>query len=281
MVPSSHDLWARFEDALRAQAEGSVGSELQATMQGPMREAPAVTFWGDEMTVILPELVGCELATYGLIEPGLTRLFLDLVTRRSVVFDVGAHLGYFSLLASTLGAEVHAFEPSAETLTLLRRNVAGRALVVPKGLWRSPGTLELKDFGPGHSALNTFHASKDEGLTEPARTTEVEVASIDDYVATTGVKPDLIKVDVEGAEREVLIGSRTTIEKRRPIITLEVGDAEGTPRTRPALDLAAGLGYDLYDMTPNGVAPHELRDTYGYGNVLLLPAGRTPPTRVE
>ena len=231
----------------------------------------AATFWGDEMDVVLPELVSCEIYRYGIIEPGLSRAFLDLVEPGAVVYDVGAHLGYYSLLAARLGADVHAFEPAPETLSLLRRNAGARVTIAPQGVWESAGSLELKDFGARHSAVNTFLFSKDETLSDPARTHTVEVTTIDDYVSDSGEVPDVIKIDAEGAELEVLRGARRTIERHRPIITIEVGDSGGPPQSRKVLDHAAALGYEPFDMSPEGRTPHILKETYDYGNVLLLP----------
>jgi hypothetical protein len=57
----------------------------------------------------------------------------------------------------------------------------------------------------------------------------------------------------------------------RPIITVEVGDADGTPPSRGALDLAVQLGYELFDLGPEGRSPHTLRRSYSYGNVALIP----------
>lgn len=229
------------------------------------------SFWGEELHVVLPELSACELDRYGLIEPGVTRLFLDLVEPGMVVFDVGAHLGYFSLLARRLGATVRSFEPSAVAISLLRRNVGGSAQVIPKGLWSESGSLLLKDFGAKHSAVNTFLEPKDASLRNPERVQPAGVLSLDDYVSASGLVPDLIKLDVEGAEAEVLIGGRATIRNGRPIITMEVGDAAGTPRSREALEVALSLGYDIYDLTAEGPTPHVLQEQYAYGNVALVP----------
>ncbi len=268
-----------FRRALDRRAAGLVGTPLQETYRGEWSVATSVaasTFWGAPIEVVLPELVSCELHRYGLIEPGLTALFLERVGPGSVVFDVGAHLGYYSMLAEELGAEVHAFEPSERTMTTLRKNVGDRVEVVAKGAWSSETTLHLQDFGSKHSAVNTFVSVRDEELEEPDAVYEVPVTTVDLYVAATGATPDLIKIDAEGAELEVLRGATRTLRSAQPIVTIEVGDTKADSHSRAAIESALELGYSPFDVTPEGLTPHAMRETYGYGNVALLPEGTRP-----
>ena len=264
-----------FDEAYERHSNGTVGTPLQEEYRLKWPEPVVVsaeTFWGEPIDLTLPELVSCEIHRYGLIEPALTALFIDRVSSDFVVFDVGAHLGYYSMLATHLGAEVHAFEPSKETLPALRKNVGKDVHLVPKGAWRSEGTLELKDFGSEHSAVNTFVSSRDEDLEEPDASYPVSVTSIDRHVAETGAVPDLIKIDAEGAELEVLRGATTTLREARPIVTIEVGDTETDKHSRAAIEYAEELGYSPFDLTIGGIEKHQLRDAYNYGNMLLLPS---------
>ena len=272
---SNQSLRQAFDEAFERYSNGVVGTPLQEEYRREWPEpvvASTETFWGEPIDVMLPELVSCEIDRYGLIEPGLTALFIERVTADSVVFDVGAHLGYYSMLTNRLGAEAHAFEPSKETLATLRKNIGSGVHLVPKGAWRWEGTLELKDFGSEHSAVNTFVSSRDEDLEDPDTSYAVAVTSIDRYVAETGAVPDLIKIDAEGAELEVLRGATTTLREARPIVTIEVGDTETDKHSRAAIEYAQAVGYSPFDLTPSGVQPHVLRDVYSYGNILLLPS---------
>ena len=80
------------------------------------------TFWGDVMTVVLPECVSQGIARESYYEPLETVVLMQLVAPGSVFFDIGAHMGYFTLLASRLVGEtgrVHAFEPTPQTYSVL------------------------------------------------------------------------------------------------------------------------------------------------------------------
>ena len=260
--------------ALASRRGEPIGTPLQlvyAPAYPRPTEATATTFWGEQMRVVLPELVSCEIHRHGVIEPDVTALFIEVVTAGTVVYDVGAHLGYYSLLASCLGVKVHAFEPSKEILPLLASNVGNRAVVAATGLWNTETTLGFKDFGPSHSAINTFLSPKDEAAGSPETTYAVPVTTIDGYVDRTGDVPSLIKIDAEGAELEVLRGAARTLASERPLVTVEVGDAGGSATSRRALDFAAEFGYVPFDMTRAGRVRHVVRETYSYGNILLVP----------
>ena len=182
----------RLQVALARRSDGLIGSplrDLYAERYVMPTEATATTFWGEPMQVVLPELVSCELHRYGVIEPGLTALFLDVVSPGTVVYDVGAHHGYYSMLAAELGARVHTFEPSRAALPLLKANLEDRAVVWSIGVWSSEGTLPLKDFGPTHSALNSFLSAKGEEVGDPKVTYAASVTTIDRHVERTGDCP--------------------------------------------------------------------------------------------
>jgi len=271
---------AAFEEAYARYSTGTVGTPLQEEYRREYATSSlvtATTLWGAEIQVILPELVSCELHRYGLIEPALTALFIERIGPEAVVFDVGAHLGYYSMLAETLGAEVHAFEPAPETLSALRSNVGDQVRVVAKGAWSADERLELKDFGSDHSAVNTFVSSRDEDLDEPDATHTVPVTSIDSYVSLTRAVPTLVKIDAEGAELEVLRGASRTLEAHAPIVTIEVGDTEDELHSRKTIDFAVHLGYSPFELTVDGVMPHEVRERYGYGNLALIPEEASGP----
>lgn len=128
-----------------------------------------------------------------------------------VVYDVGAHVGFFSVCAARLGAEVYALEPSATNAARLQRNVALNGLpihVVEAAAWNETGTVELV---PGDSAKE-FRTVAGTG-----------VRSITlDELAQRERQPTLIKLDVEGAEDRALAGARRILAETRPTIVCEL-----------------------------------------------------------
>ena len=82
-------------------------------------------FWGGKMQVILPETVSSALYTCDYFEEELTKAIINLLKEGDVFIDIGAHIGYFTLLASHITGDkgkVIAFEPTQSTFEILIRN---------------------------------------------------------------------------------------------------------------------------------------------------------------
>jgi FkbM family methyltransferase len=201
---------------------------------------------------------------HGDYEPEIAALFRRFVTSASVVFDVGANAGYFSLLSGELGASVHAFEPNPSVRALLRRSVAlgsGDITVVPAACSDREGTTALYLSDPGNTGMSSVAA-------QSGRSVEVGLVTLDRYAHRAGVRPHLLKIDVEGHEREVLKGAGTLLEAARPIVIAETGGA-GT------IDFMTDLGYMPYRIRRDGSMPvHDgsLEFVGGYENICFLPA---------
>ncbi len=140
-----------------------------------------------------------------------------------VFYDVGAGFGFYSSLAARLGAQVFAFEPDEENAKSLSRQAELNALtprieIVKLAVLSTSGVTRFEpapqERGHGNGQLSE--------RCEQAIT--VQCTSLDDF---TGVNPlpDLIKIDVEGAESEVLKGAEALFNRCRPSVICEVHDA--------------------------------------------------------
>src|SRR2546423_1553869 len=181
---------------------------LLARMFGPT-EVTCRLFDGQHLRVVLPEIVGTDLYRHGLIEPALTRLLVDRLRPGMVFVDVGAQYGYFSLLASRLvrpSGKVIAFEPGRDAARILRHNVGhiDGVVVEQAAVTERGGDVQLLDFGRRHSAVNTTLAGARVPPAERrrlhARAYEVPAVSLDEYAVVHGIRPDVVKLDAEGAE---------------------------------------------------------------------------------
>jgi FkbM family methyltransferase len=241
-------------------------------------------FDGQRLRVVVPEIVGTELYRRGVIEPSVTRLLLTRLRPGMVFVDVGAHYGYFTVLAHRLvrpSGRVVAFEPSRRAARLLRRNAAHRESVVVEeaAVGERGGTAELRDFGPRHSAVNTTLATARVPTAERDRlrpeTYAVPVVSLDEYAAANDLRPDIVKLDAEGAELAILTGMRTVLRDARPIVVLETGDYDGmaSPNTASSIDALEDAGYACFEDAA-ARQPHRRRARYGYGNLVFVPPER-------
>ena len=205
--------------------------------------------------------------------------FAQLVRPGDRVLEAGGHIGYVTLylaqLAGPAGA-VAVFEPGSNNLPYLRANVTGRPNVTvhPAALGREPGELELhlEDLtGQNNSLIPDFHvlrANQRNAVRATVRTQRVPVTTIDEHVAGTGAAPDFIKLDIEGFEREALLGAAGTLERHHPRIMVEV-----QTHHREITGMLHGLGYRLY--RANGDPTAEI--TRDRENIFALPTGMPWP----
>lgn len=250
---------------------------------GPLHRR-ARTFWGDEMIVAIPEQVSTAIWKFGLFEEELTRIVLGLVRPGMVFVDVGAHFGYFSLLASHIVGKrgsVHALEPSPTTFGLLAQNLQQRENCTLYNLaaWSTDELLTFRDYGVEFSAFNSAFEARLPGSTRKRlreRSFFVQARALDSLFDDIGVAPDFIKIDAESAELSILEGMIDTVKKHAPVITVEVGDfgVEEAFPSRQILEFAQSLGYDPFELRDNQLQNHRLRDRYRYANILLIPKRR-------
>lgn len=180
-----------------------------------------------------------------------------------VVYDVGANIGLYTRLMATLGAgEIVAFEPVAANRALYRRNVAlgriaERVRCLPLALSdrNEEGTFQLDDMQSTSGTLDRVTGgAASEGrrnLGLAPKTEWVVCRTLDSLVAAGEVPPpDLMKVDVEGAEEMVLAGGLHVLETHRPRLLVEL---HGAPVARAVAKRLLDLGY-----TCRGVVVPEL-----------------------
>jgi FkbM family methyltransferase len=155
-----------------------------------------------------------------------------------VCWDIGAHIGYHSLAFASLvgaGGQVVAFEPNPFNLSRmdmhLTRNptLASRISVKTIALSDSSGVAEFRFSDDVESSissgghLTSALAPCDPWVYESFGRTQVKTATIDELVGSGEIAaPDVMKIDVEGAEAAVIRGGKEVIRLRRPILLVEV-----------------------------------------------------------
>jgi FkbM family methyltransferase len=199
--------------------------------RGDSKVVPARLFFGQAMNVVLPEIVSEQIYTYGLFDEAVSWLAIRAATRGDTVIDVGGHFGYFTLLfAAIVGntGRVVAFEPTPSTYGLLQNNVKSSLNVVAENLaiGRVAGHAELSDYGLKYCAWNSLALLSRLGeLPEEVTVSKVKVGltTIDDYVRSHNLSPDVIKIDAENFEAEVIAGSQFILATYQPSVIMECG----------------------------------------------------------
>jgi FkbM family methyltransferase len=162
----------------------------------------------------------------GIAEPGVLKYFAQYLGKGDCFYDVGAHIGFYSLIAARIvgpNGLVVAFEPEVANYRLLRENCSKNGLSVvhpvPTAVW-SRNMRVLFERGPDSSAM-TGHVIETSPYRQTSRTLYSQAISLDRFCKSRR-PPTFLKVDVEGGEIEVLEGAQDLLRKYRPTLIVEV-----------------------------------------------------------
>lgn len=219
-----------------------VGWQLwQRTVKKPVRVelCPGRAFWCHPRSV-----GGTGVLYYRLPERGSMRFVMDYLRPGDGLLDVGANIGIYSLLASTIpDVRVLAFEPAplayhraCENLAL--NEIEDSVVILPYAVGSASGSAFLTI---DHDVRNRVVGDKMAGSVK-----EVVMVALDRLSCPPmPARVDVVKVDVEGGELEVISGAHDLIRCHEPALILEVNDPHG-------LDVALGdLGYNCVTYDPD------------------------------
>lgn len=188
----------------------------------------------------------------GLHELDTQRLFAKLIKPGFIVYDIGAYIGFFSLLAARLSGpsgRVYAFEPLPENLKRLKLNISLNAMenvafCIPKAVFEKTDDVPFYDIGRDDwGRIGEAVSPTEKDPLEPMAI--VKTISLDEFIFHEGnPAPDLIKIDVEGREGRVLAGASRLLKKFKPIIICEVHYSEAAKQVCQELSC---LGYEFKD----------------------------------
>jgi len=254
--------------------------EITLNLFGGTLSIEGKTFWGEFMCLFAPEASSMTIHRYGFFDEGMTQILLEHLRPGMTFFDIGAHYGYFTVLAAHIVGEsgkVHAFEPTPSTFTILKKNVAEKKNVVLNNLAvnSDSGSFFINAHEVRFSAFNSlFNPRIPKSKVAKIKSSKilVEAVALDRYTALGGV-PDFIKIDAEGSEQKILHGMEHIINKHHPIIAMEVGDWEidGTVSCCEVVNSLLERGYRAYEYRNGKIARHEMKGRYEDGNLLFLP----------
>ncbi len=222
------------------------------------------TFFGSDMQVRLP--AGTDLYLSGAkthsSEIRLARLLVRNLGPGMTFLDIGAHYGYFSLLAAKLVGDtgrVMAFDAARSNYEILEHNVSGQKNIrsFHQAVGADNGLLTFYEFPPKYSEYNTTDPDQFRGAEwfrdiEPA-VHEVAAYSIDHLAEIHALRPDIIKIDVEGAEDKVILGgSRFFSESAATIVMEYLAPERHNKPHRDAVDMLLAHGYRCHRIDEAG-----------------------------
>jgi FkbM family methyltransferase len=194
--------------------------------------------------------------TNGDHEPWIQELLKAELRSGDCYYDLGAHTGFFSLIASRFVGpfgRIVAFEPDPQNAAAFKANIAKNGLtqvtVVEMAVWSSSGPVA---FEPATDSSNRTQGYVSSGADARFNGVSVSAVRLDDFVLSEGYPtPRFIKMDVEGAEWEALRGARRLLTEAQPKLLCEVHDPAQMSQIRTYLE---SLGYMAEEWEP--VHPH-------------------------
>jgi FkbM family methyltransferase len=160
----------------------------------------------------------------GTYEPEVQELLHGAIRPGDVVYDVGANIGFFTIVAGRLGARVYAFEPAPENAARIARNIELNGLdadVCEAAVWDGEGGVSLVA-GDSGSEWETVAGGGVRSVTL-------------DAFARAHVPPDVLKIDVEGAECRVLRGAHEVLRRPPRLVVCEAHGHEAVAEVRALL----------------------------------------------
>lgn len=224
----------------------------------------AELFYGKQMTIALPASTDIYL-TGGKSHESEIKLAKFIILNLSTgdhFLDIGAHYGYFTLLASKVTGEngkVVACEPATQTFALLQENCTTEKNIFcyRRAVSDTSGTFTFYEFPNLYSEYNTMDVEqfKNEAWfkTSPPKKIEIPAVTIDQISKEEKLVPKIIKIDVEGAEYHVIKGGLNLIRDHAPYFAMEyLEPARHNTAHQKAVQLLRDHGYQSYLIDNNG-----------------------------
>ena len=228
----------------------------------------AKLFTGDNMNIVVPDNVSTAIYLNGCFEAVDTKALIEYLNEGDTFIDIGAHIGYYSMVASGLvgdSGKVICFEPTPSTYGLLVKNLQSKKNVKAENLaaYSVQTNMEFNDYGLKYMVFNSFQKARLKDVDLVAEHINVQTTTLDNYCRLNEVKPSFIKIDAESVELHVLQGSVDTIKKYKPKFMIEVGDFEhiDAGSSRKIISFLTEFGYDVFEYNGESLVKHKLLET--------------------
>lgn len=176
-----------------------------------------------------------------------TKSFISCIKPGDVIYDIGGHVGYYSILSSVLTGptgKVFIFEPRPLNITFLKghlkKNKIKNVSLIEAALSNEKGQRSFDE----NTGSGTGHLATHGNL-------EVPTISLDEFVEEKALPaPNFLKMDIEGGETKALEGARKTIEKSRPTLLIAT---HGKKEHAFVLKYLSGYNYHYKVLNPNAI----------------------------
>jgi FkbM family methyltransferase len=199
---------------------------IQKMIIGLLSRLPASLRWLTTRMLLESEGIGWGASTTELEAKHASRILSDLHIKNPIAFDIGANIGNWSnaFVKFSPNAISYAFEPSAETFRQLSINTQENKSIFPinAGMGEKIGTAKLFTDAEGSGLASLSSRRLNHFNIFMNKSEVVNLTTVDDFIREREVLPSIVKLDVEGHELDVLLGSAGFISKI-PVFQFEFG----------------------------------------------------------
>lgn len=217
--------------------------------------------------------IGYNLYFKGEFEVDEIRLIKNVVKKGDIVLDIGAYIGYHTLIMSNAIGEKgkgYTFEPYRKNFFVLEKNIKenqiGNIYAYKLAIGDKNKKIKLQVFDDyAYNSILNLKRKKYIGIEN------IEMVTLDSFVTSLKIKKiDLIKIDVEGFEFNTLIGAKWTLKKFKPKIICEIYQENLNPlktKVRDVIDYVTSFGYKCYLIQGKKLVPvGSKKDDFQYQN---------------
>ncbi len=197
----------------------------------------------------------------------LTNFISKYLKNDSIVFDIGANSGFFSLFSSLIakGGSIHAFEPAPRPYQNFSQSVKINNIKNIKVnnvcVGAKKGRVEF--YVASHSDVSSLKVTP---YQKKNKTILIEMITLEEYCKVNTVrKLDLIKIDVEGGERDILFSSKNILRKFKPLLVVEFSNLTAQVfdyHPNEVYDFLVKLGYNIYTYENKELVLQAKKDYY-------------------
>jgi FkbM family methyltransferase len=193
---------------------------------------------------------------FGKYEPQVVSALLSMSDPIKVAYDIGAHIGFMTLVLAEhagLGGRVFAFEPAPENIAVMQQLIVQNSLqdkvsLIPIALADENGEQNLLKWKS--SSMYFLESALDGQKASDCSLTTVTTCTLDSFVfEQLNQPPDLMKIDVEGAEALIIQGGLRTLDVYSPKVIIEI---HGPKNAQKVWHLLQSFDYSWNHMTANG-----------------------------
>jgi len=194
-----------------------------------------------------------RLLFFGVYEPFETNIFKKQIKKGNIVLDIGANIGYYTLIAAKLvgkDGKVFAFEPDPNNFLLLKKNVKlnnyQNVTLVNKAISDKSKNIKL------YLSKNNFGDHRIYKSSENRESINIKCIRLDDYFKKINQRVDIIKMDIQGAEWAAIKGMQSLLRKNPNIKIIMEFSSDDLRKfgvnPKEFLDFLANLGFIFYNI---------------------------------